>query len=189
MQLELVPGRECGSCNVCCHQPLINAPGIQKPPGVLCSHWARDVGCTIYAERPGVCRGHLCGWRTLGRFDESWRPDLSQIYIQVNAVAHPDFRDQVPVHIKIMVLGELELEKLKELAGFCASLVGDGIPAFLTLSAAPGSVRRDFPLNAALQRFVAADEVTFLGAFKMAIAAAGQMPVTEIVFESVPAAP
>ena len=185
MQLELVPGRECGSCNVCCDQPLINAPEIRKLPGVLCSHWATGVGCSIYATRPGVCRGHLCGWRTLADFDDSWRPDLSKIYIQVNGVAHPEFRDQVPdapVHVKITILGELEAGKLKELAAFCASLVRGGIPAFVTLAAPAGFVRRDFPLNTVLRRFVSADEATFLETFKMALVAAGQTPLTKIVF-------
>ena len=55
-----VPGRECGSCNMCCKILVIDE--LKKDAGPLCSNWCKGVGCQIYAKRPDVCRDFLCEW-------------------------------------------------------------------------------------------------------------------------------
>ena len=55
---RLVPGRECGTCMLCCKVMAIDALG--KPPGVWCRHIKRGVGCDIYEQRPSECRTFYC---------------------------------------------------------------------------------------------------------------------------------
>jgi len=83
MSLLSVPNRECGPCTVCCKVHVILDPALKKLPGVLCRYASAEAGCTIYETRPETCRGHFCAWRQLAQFDESWRPDLSNIYIEL----------------------------------------------------------------------------------------------------------
>lgn len=79
--IGLVPGRECGDCTVCCTVMAIDKPEIQKEAGVTCRHCVG--GCTIYATRPPLCRQYYCGWRQLPILDDSWRPDRSGVYVEV----------------------------------------------------------------------------------------------------------
>ena len=82
--LELVPGRQCGDCTVCCTVMAIDKPDIQKEAGVTCRHCVG--GCTIHETRPSLCREYYCGWRQLPILDDSWRPDLSGVYVEVEPV-------------------------------------------------------------------------------------------------------
>jgi uncharacterized protein len=54
---------ECLKCGTCCVAPDIKS--LAKPIGERCLHLADDNRCTIYAERPAVCRGYrpcaICG--------------------------------------------------------------------------------------------------------------------------------
>lgn len=79
MEDLLVPGRECGECRVCCEVLHIDTEEIQKASRVLCHHYKG--GCTIYENRPQVCRGYFCGWRMLENLDDDWRPDKSGILV------------------------------------------------------------------------------------------------------------
>ncbi len=47
---------DCLKCGTCCVAPDIAALG--KPLGVRCGHLDGNGLCTIYAERPAVCRGY-----------------------------------------------------------------------------------------------------------------------------------
>jgi len=84
---DLVPGRECGGCTVCCTALLVDTPEIQKAPGVTCKYCKN--GCTIYETRYPVCRDFHCAWRKLDILDDSWRPDRSQVFTQFE-------RDNIP---------------------------------------------------------------------------------------------
>lgn len=77
---NLVPGRECGPCTVCCVVPAIDDPELVKPSGTTC-HNCTGTGCAIYASRPQTCRDFLCGWRRLALLGADWRPDLSGVLI------------------------------------------------------------------------------------------------------------
>jgi len=82
---ELVAGRDCGDCTVCCVVPTIDLPEIQKAAGVACRHCSR--GCVIYESRPNVCREFFCGWRQLEELGDEWRPDRSGVFITLDNIA------------------------------------------------------------------------------------------------------
>lgn len=55
--------RACGDCRICCKLPDI--PELNKPRDTWCRHTSlRDgtPGCSIYDDRPGVCREFRCAW-------------------------------------------------------------------------------------------------------------------------------
>ena len=54
------PGRECGTCTLCCK--LIAVTALEKPPGTWCPHCVRGKGCGIYETRPAECRTFYCHW-------------------------------------------------------------------------------------------------------------------------------
>lgn len=68
----------CGPCQACCVALKIDTPELRKRSGAACVHLV-EKGCGIYASRPPVCRGFLCGWQLLPELDISWRPDLSGV--------------------------------------------------------------------------------------------------------------
>ncbi len=47
---------ECLRCATCCTAPDISTLG--KPLGEKCRYLDDDCSCTVYAERPAVCRGY-----------------------------------------------------------------------------------------------------------------------------------
>jgi len=79
---ELVTGRECGDCTVCCTVPAIDDALIQKKSATTCRHCAPSGGggCGIYETRPQVCRNFHCAWRHLSDMDDRWRPDKSGVF-------------------------------------------------------------------------------------------------------------
>ncbi len=79
-----IPGRDCGSCTVCCTLMAIDKPEMQKQAGVACRHCA--AGCTIYDTRPSLCRDYFCGWRQLPILDDSWRPDRSGVFVELEPI-------------------------------------------------------------------------------------------------------
>jgi hypothetical protein len=83
--IDLVPGRDCGGCTVCCTVMAIDKPEIQKEAGATCRH-CTNAGCAIYAARPSLCRDYHCGWRQLPILDESWRPDRSGVFVELEPV-------------------------------------------------------------------------------------------------------
>ena len=80
---QLVAGRVCGSCNVCCVAFTIDVPELQKLPGIPCHNCRDDGGCEIYDSRPQTCRSFHCGWRRLKWVREPLRPDLSGVVIRL----------------------------------------------------------------------------------------------------------
>jgi hypothetical protein len=59
----------------------IDRPEIQKEAGVTCRHCKN--GCAIHDTRPQLCRDYHCGWRQLAILDDSWRPDRSGVFVEV----------------------------------------------------------------------------------------------------------
>ncbi len=76
---ETLPGRECGSCMLCCKLPGIVA--LEKPMGKWCRHATPGKGCGIYADRPQECRSFHCAWRLDARFGPDWKPDKARFFI------------------------------------------------------------------------------------------------------------
>lgn len=75
--IQLVPGRECGSCTMCCEVLRIEA--LAKPELTPCAHM--HGGCTIYVDRPDACREFFCGWRALPFVGEHWYPPDSGMMV------------------------------------------------------------------------------------------------------------
>jgi hypothetical protein len=84
----MVPGRECGSCKICCTIPAIDKPEIQKKAGAACRNCIPE-GCAIYEARPDVCQEYFCGWRRLDMIDPDWRPDLCGVLVELDLDVPP----------------------------------------------------------------------------------------------------
>jgi len=76
------PPREdgCGQCHVCC----VNLNTDWARPGEPCSHLDVESGCTVYADRPGVCRDYRCAWLFF-RWAVEFRPDLCGVGAHVQS--------------------------------------------------------------------------------------------------------
>lgn len=123
---ELVPGRACGACTVCCSAIAIDTPELRKVPGVACEHCTAQ-GCAIYETRFAICRAYHCGWRFFGELGEDWRPDLSGVLI---SAVEPD-------GIEFLMLGGEGAIRRPGFAQFVAHCMRIGQPAYM---AVPGPV-------------------------------------------------
>lgn len=83
METNLVAGRSCGTCNVCCVVPTIDEPALQKLPGYRCHNALPSGACAIHAARPRTCREFFCGWRALKWIGEGLRPDASGVLVRL----------------------------------------------------------------------------------------------------------
>ena len=77
--VELVPGRSCGTCTMCCK--LLDIDVLEKPRGVWCQHCNPKAGCTAYETRPQACRGFYCGYLRIADLDERWKPAKAKFLI------------------------------------------------------------------------------------------------------------
>jgi hypothetical protein len=134
---NLVPGRECGGCTLCCRLPAVDTPELQKQAGVLCDQCTVSQGCAIHAQRPQVCRDWFCGWRRLPRLDEGWRPDRWGVMIALGA-------DQVPPgyapyeSTKFIVADDGPWLAGPAFLSYLAGLVSAGAAAYLAVPGPPG---------------------------------------------------
>jgi hypothetical protein len=141
---DLVPGRECGDCTVCCTVPTIDQPGIQKRAGATCRHC--DHGCRIHDTRPEVCRQYFCAWRRMEIFSEDWRPDRCGVFSELES--------DVPEHLMSSVGISLTLtgNPLKTIRrpwfiDFIATGIRGGVPLFLALPGPSGYKGAKVSLN------------------------------------------
>ena len=109
--------RECGDCTLCC--TLLPVKYFDKPANTPCKHC--DVGCTIHAIRPDVCRSYNCEW-LLGELQEDMRPDKTHVVME----RLPD----VPVVIAVIEPGHDEA--LPKMTGALQKYVNDGITVVAT---------------------------------------------------------
>lgn len=79
--------RECGECRACCIIPGFKASPeeapFSKPPGEPCVHLAEH-GCSIYPERPPVCRRFQCAWLSAPNLPDALRPDRCGVMFSTN---------------------------------------------------------------------------------------------------------
>lgn len=172
MDIQLVPNRECGACTVCCELPAILDPALRKAPGVRCPNCLQQGGCGIYETRPETCRGHYCAWRCLAQFDESWRPDLSKVYIELKSDPPEKYRHEfpdAPFAIRFTLLGDLDPPRLGLLATTIASLVQSDVPVILSIAPPPGHLGSRILLNKGLKPFATNPGLPFLEAFAKAL--------------------
>jgi hypothetical protein len=76
---ERVPGRECGTCTLCCK--VFRIDEVESPPNQWCRHCAPGKGCTIHETRPQVCRGYFCLWFYQPGLGPEWKPEKSKIIL------------------------------------------------------------------------------------------------------------
>lgn len=91
-----IESRTCGTCTLCCRLPDIDH--FDKPANAWCSHCVEGQGCSIYANRPSLCRDFLCLWRTDDSLPPAWDPEISKMMIyeqgpQITVLVDPDYPD------------------------------------------------------------------------------------------------
>jgi hypothetical protein len=159
-------------------------PALKKLPGVLCGHASTDAGCAIYEKRPATCRGHHCAWRHLDQFDESWRPDLSNVYIELKEDPPEHYRHVLPEALfgfRFTLLGELAPQVLGLLATTIASLIEHDVPVILAVAAPPGHLGCHVLLNPGLKPYAAAFGQPFMEGFAKALYNCLEMPPEKVV--------
>ena len=78
-------GRECGSCSLCCC--VLEIVELNKPAHKWCRHFrpSGKGGCSIYADRPQVCRGFACQWLLDASWPEHWFPQRARMVVHGTA--------------------------------------------------------------------------------------------------------
>jgi len=139
LDLDLVAGRDCGGCTACCTVMAIDRPEIQKAAGVTCRHC--DAGCAIHATRPQLCRDYHCGWRQLPFLDDAWRPDRSEVFVEVEEI-------EGETAISLTLIGNpLKTVRQAWFQDFVAWAVGEGLPLHLGILGPPGFQGASLPLT------------------------------------------
>lgn len=72
--------RECNGCTECCKWLVAEAHGYYFQPGRPC-HFKGESGCTIYKDRPEVCKSYKCEWLVNSEIPEWMKPTLSKVLI------------------------------------------------------------------------------------------------------------
>ncbi len=176
----LVPGRECGGCNVCCIALTIDDPVLRKVQGVRCANARPDNQCAIYAARPATCRTFHCGWRQLKWVRASLRPDLSGVLIRLDRMTVAG----TPVlSVLFTLLNEAALQA-DGLAEAMATAITTGRPVFLEVAGKPGytygAARMDEVLALPVQM---RDKAAVLDVLRQAWAEGGAGPARPVVLD------
>ncbi|MDE2006191.1 MAG: hypothetical protein KGI51_06475 [Rhodospirillales bacterium] len=146
--LQLVPGRECGPCTVCCVALTIEEPTLRKVQGYRCPHLLKQGGCGIYETRPPTCSAYFCGWRRLKWVREGLRPDLSGVLVQLRGVeSGKDGRRQMGVSFTFRNRAALKAEGLAE---SIAAAINAEVPVFVIVPGPPGFTAAIARVNAEL---------------------------------------
>jgi len=134
--VDLVDGRQCGECTVCCITTHIDTKEFQKPPGIRCPHLCTEGGCSIYATRYPACRAYHCGWRYLEFLSENWRPDKSGVLL----VFTP--QDELPAGyatgVSFILVARPPSGFSRALYHYVAHLIADGVHVMLAVPGPPG---------------------------------------------------
>src|SRR5215471_464155 len=156
---DLVSGRSCGNCTVCCNILKINVPELKKPSDVLCPNCTR-AGCQIYENRPSVCEEYYCGWRILRGLGDDWRPDRCGVLIGIVEKEQSIPAGFPQVALKFDVVDSPNVLFWEPLIRFIGSEIEQGRPVFLGTPAPVGYERRKVFLNHMLAEAVAAHNLT-----------------------------
>lgn len=148
MTPEVLPGRECGSCNVCCVALTIEDRALNKPQGHRCKNAQPDNRCGIYPDRPQTCRIFNCGWRILKWVKPGLRPDQSGVLIQLHGqVSARDGSTSLGIVVTLLNEASLEAEGLAETI---AAAVYAGVPVYLNIAGPPGFTSAQAQIDDAL---------------------------------------
>ena len=153
MEPQVLDGRDCGSCNVCCVMLTIDDPALQKPQGYRCRNAQRDNSCAIYATRPNTCRAFNCGWRVLRFVRPTLRPDQSGVLVRMHReVSAKTGEGTMGIIVTLLSNASLKAEGLAETL---AAAVSANIPVFLSVPGPPGFTSGIARINEALADAVA----------------------------------
>ena len=131
MDDDLVAGRDCDGCTVCCSALAIDTPELRKPAGVTCADCLPGQGCGIYETRPPVCRAWFCGWRALDWVGEAMRPDRCDVLVYMTEEALPAGYDR-DIGLEFSILSPAGLQAEGLIDALCRS-VRMGLPTFLNV--------------------------------------------------------
>jgi hypothetical protein len=132
----LVPGRDCGDCNVCCVALTIDDPALQKVQGFRCRNTLPDKTCAIYDSRPRTCRVFFCGYRRLKWVKDTLRPDQSDVLVNLQYENKPG---ETPVRMGVtFTLLTAAAVKAEGLAESVAAAVSAGVPVYVQIPGPPG---------------------------------------------------
>ncbi len=147
-ELPLIPGRECGECNVCCVSLTIDDAEMQKPQGYRCRNTLPDKRCAIYPTRPRTCREFFCGWRQLKWIRQTMRPDVSGVLVrQHGEISKTDGTPRIGVIFTLLTNAALKAEGLAESV---AAAVAADIPVYLSIPGPPGYTSSSARINEVL---------------------------------------
>ncbi len=146
MQVGVIPGRDCGTCTVCCVELTIDDPELQKVQGYRCKNLVASGGCGIYATRPGTCRRYECGWRLLKWVRAELRPDRSGVLIGLQ-----QSDNELGISVNLLTNAALRAEGLAETI---AAAVSAGKPVTLHVQGAPGYTSAKARIDPALAHAV-----------------------------------
>lgn len=139
---DLVAGRQCGDCKICCIVPPIDEPEMQKQTNAACRHRSHT-GCDIYETRPSACRTYFCGWRRLAFLDDDWRPDRSGVLIESGTGATTGAGSLVLV----LVANPLKTVRDPRFQDFIGTGMAQKLSMFLCLPGSRGQAKAALALN------------------------------------------
>lgn len=84
MNSPIAPGRECGTCTLCCK--VYDVPAVGATAGNWCPNCSAGRGCKIYQSRPQQCRDFLCLWMTQDFLGPDWKPEKARFVLTMDAV-------------------------------------------------------------------------------------------------------
>jgi hypothetical protein len=156
--VEVIDGRPCDGCTVCCTIKAVVSDAFVKPPGVRCAYCA-DAGCSIYQQRPDVCAGYQCGWRFLPWLPQRLRPDRSGVI--VDPIEPPA---GYALAVTVCAVTDTALFQGDDLREVIRDLIRKGVAVYLSLSKGAGSLNAVLFANAVLGDAVAARDGALLAA-------------------------
>jgi hypothetical protein len=154
---DLVPGRACGTCTVCCKTLKIDAPELKKLADVLCGHCTAS-GCKIYEARPAVCAAWYCAWRKIPQLTDHWRPDRCGVLVCFVGAGEGIPAEFPQLGLKFDIVESPRVLVWDPLIKFIASEVARGRPVFLGVPTPVGYERRKIFLNYAMAPLVRTGE-------------------------------
>jgi Fe-S-cluster containining protein len=152
VESQLIAGRDCGSCNVCCVALTIDDPELQKPQGYRCRNTQRDHSCAIYERRPQTCRSFNCSWRQLKWIRDTMRPDISGVLVRMHReISRQTGEERMGVIFMLLTKKALMAEGLAESV---AAAVAADVPVYLQVPGPPGYTSSQAPMNDVLRHAV-----------------------------------
>jgi hypothetical protein len=179
MKEDLVPGRSCGTCNVCCVGLTIDEPTLRKPQGFRCRNAQPDNSCAIYDSRPPSCRTFYCGWRLLKWVPEPLRPDKSGVLVRM----YQPTSNKGPQKPGWVVMPQpTSLVNSDGLCEIIAAGINAGMQIYLDVPGQPGYTSVIVHINKPVARAASAgDKPAILNFLRDALIQAGRVPRSLVI--------